>query len=833
MWRRIRRLGAFLLLVSLLLTSAVPAAAEEQRDAGETAGVEVYLSENETVCTVQVRGCELGAGEDLLAAIWSENGGKDDLAWCVLEREDQGVYRCDRSISRHRTAGTYQVHIYRRHADGQMEGLAGRAITVSGSAMAGVSIENQSGGTCRVVVEGVSSPSGVSKVQVPIWSRPDQSDLVWYTAEAAGEGTYFVDMDIRAHGSHTGTYKIDVYVTAGNGIFQCVGGSSVTFEGPSLGGAEITADGSGGFVIELTGVGGGTGISRVQVPVWSQPDQSNLVWYEAEKTGEGTYRVESDISRHNYRVETYIADLYLTDGNGVRTCAGRRQFSFQASAGAVTLTQDPEETLYPLVIRDVQVPGGEDAVLAAVWSENGGQDDLYWYTARKNGTEYEVDIDIRRHRDLGPYQIHVYARTKSGQMVILAKNTELQISGRPQADISVSAPQEALGIFEVAVGVSGAASGVSKVEVPVWSQPDQGDLRWYVASLQADGTYRVKVNVADHGYALGGYQVHAYVTGGNGTHVFAGKTEYVFDPAYFLYVTGDSGSGRRRIVLENVPEGVSQVQFPVWSEQNGQDDIVWYSASNQGGGRWEALMETKNHRDSGTYCVHAYADGTGVRGGITFQVDQTEMRQVIVLDPGHQAQGDSTGEPIGPGSSVLKARVSSGTSGSVSGLAEYELNLQVALKLRTELERRGYTVYMTRETHNINISNRERAEYAASVGGDILVRIHANGSDSSSVSGALCMAPSGSNPFVAHLAPESQRLSRCIVDSYCGATGFPNQGVYLTDEMSGINWATMPVTIVEMGYMTNPGDDARMADPDFQAVMVRGIAEGIDAYFGY
>lgn len=211
--------------------------------------------------------------------------------------------------------------------------------------------------------------------------------------------------------------------------------------------------------------------------------------------------------------------------------------------------------------------------------------------------------------------------------------------------------------------------------------------------------------------------------------------------------------------------------------------------------------------------------------------DRKELQQVIVIDPGHQGKGDSTKEPIGPGSSVMKARVTSGTSGCVSGLDEYELNLEVSLKLRTELENRGYTVYMTRETHNVNISNKERAEYATSVGGDILVRIHANGSESSSVNGALCMAPSNSNAFVSALAPESQKLSQCVIDSYCKATGLKNRGVYITDDMSGINWSTMPVTIVEMGYMSNPGDDAKMADESFQKSMVKGIADGIDAYF--
>lgn len=206
---------------------------------------------------------------------------------------------------------------------------------------------------------------------------------------------------------------------------------------------------------------------------------------------------------------------------------------------------------------------------------------------------------------------------------------------------------------------------------------------------------------------------------------------------------------------------------------------------------------------------------------------------VVVIDPGHQRSGDSTKEPNGPGSSVMKARVASGTSGVATGVAEYILNLDISLKLKTELENRGYTVYMTRSTHDVNISNMERAQYASSVGADIAVRIHANGASNASVCGAETLAPSTSNPYVSHLAAASQSLSKCIIDAYCSATGFKNRGVIANDTMTGINWSEVPVTILELGFMSNPDEDRAMQDGNMQNNMVQGIANGIDAYFGF
>ena len=205
--------------------------------------------------------------------------------------------------------------------------------------------------------------------------------------------------------------------------------------------------------------------------------------------------------------------------------------------------------------------------------------------------------------------------------------------------------------------------------------------------------------------------------------------------------------------------------------------------------------------------------------------------RIICIDPGHQTKGSNTKEQNGPGSTVMKARVTGGTTGTTTGVPEYKLTLAIGLKLKAALEAKGYTVVMTRTINNVNISNMERAKIANDAGAAITVRLHANGASSSGTNGALALAPSKSNPYVASLSAESQRLSSNILNAYCAATGMKNIGVQLNDTMTGINWCKMPVSILEMGFMTNPSDDTNMQNEAYQAKMVQGIVNGIDAYF--
>lgn len=208
---------------------------------------------------------------------------------------------------------------------------------------------------------------------------------------------------------------------------------------------------------------------------------------------------------------------------------------------------------------------------------------------------------------------------------------------------------------------------------------------------------------------------------------------------------------------------------------------------------------------------------------------------LVAIDPAHQGPGADLEdeEPIGPGAEEIAKGFSEGTKGVVSGLNEYELNLSVAKAIKKELEERGYEVYLTREDHDAQLSEVQRAELVNASGAQILISLHGNSSGDSDERGVMVQAPSYDNPYIEDdIVKKSNALADLVMEAYCEETGMTSRGLYNIDNSLQINWSQIPVMVLELGYMSNAQDDAYMAEEENYQKMAEGIADGVDLYFG-
>jgi len=235
-----------------------------------------------------------------------------------------------------------------------------------------------------------------------------------------------------------------------------------------------------------------------------------------------------------------------------------------------------------------------------------------------------------------------------------------------------------------------------------------------------------------------------------------------------------------------------------------------------------------------------YFNGNGVmqtgwvmHGGVREYFGKNGVRFVplVVLDPGHSSDVAPGTVPLGPGAKEQKAADSLGTRGVETGVYEYELTLTIARKLQKDLESRGYKVLLTRTKNTGTYSCVARAAVANKNKADAFVRIHANAYKDPARTGAMTICIKKTNPYCPETYEKSQLLSAKILNTYFKVVGCRREHVWETDTMTGNNWSQVPTTLIEMGYMSNPEEDKLMQIPEYQAKMVQGIADGIDAYF--
>lgn len=203
---------------------------------------------------------------------------------------------------------------------------------------------------------------------------------------------------------------------------------------------------------------------------------------------------------------------------------------------------------------------------------------------------------------------------------------------------------------------------------------------------------------------------------------------------------------------------------------------------------------------------------------------------VICVDPGHQLKGSSKTEPLSPGSKILKPRVTSGTTGIVSRVPEYKLNLKISLKIKSVLEKEGFKVVMTRETNDVDLSNIDRAKIANKANADLFLRIHADGSNDKNVNGISILYPSKNSTDV-KIYRTSMDEAEVVLKAVTLSTNAKSDGIVARSDMTGFNWAKVPSILVETGFMTNPDEDKKLQEDSYEEKIADGIVKGIEQYF--
>ncbi|PFP28951.1 N-acetylmuramoyl-L-alanine amidase [Bacillus sp. AFS073361] len=203
---------------------------------------------------------------------------------------------------------------------------------------------------------------------------------------------------------------------------------------------------------------------------------------------------------------------------------------------------------------------------------------------------------------------------------------------------------------------------------------------------------------------------------------------------------------------------------------------------------------------------------------------------LVVIDPGHQRSANLGQEPVGPGALENKIKVTGGTAGVATGKPEYKLTLEASLILGKLLEKRGVKVIYTRTSHDVNMSNKERAEIANQNHADLFVRIHADGSTNRNVKGLSVLTPSDDDPYTKAIYQDSLKASQLILDETKKNPAVKVNGISFRSDLSGFNWSKVPSTLIEMGFMSNPSEDKNLSDTGYLTNLVTNISDGIINY---
>ena len=584
--------------------------------------------------------------------IWSEINGQDDLIWYTANRQANGTYTVNVKASDHKNStGLYNVHLYYVQNNGQLMGVGGTTTQVfigktpeQLKPKASFTIENNNdkSGTFDAVITNITAPLGVKEVLVPSWSLENgQDDLIWHKATKQTDGSYRVTIKASEHKGNKGNYRADAYIVdnSNNRYYIAEKVVSVDYVRPS---GVLTIENNnpvaGTFDAVVSNIVAPTGLKEVLVPSWSLVGgQDDLIWHKATRQADGSYRVTIKATDHKDSTGNYRADAYIVDNSNNRFYLTEKVVDVRQSRPTASLTIENNNVStgsFDAVIRNVVAPTGVKEILVPSWSLENGQDDLVWHKAnRQSDGSYRVTIKASDHKNsLGNYRADLYIVDNDNNRHFVTETVVTVKHDKPTGILSVVNNNKDTGTFDVIIKNVYSPKGVRTVQVPTWSDKDgQDDLRWYEATRQANGDYKVSVKASDHKNSTGKYHIHLYYIQNDGSRVGVGTT--TTDVEFRNAVTKtqaaiknvNATNGTYTVAVDQAPQGrqIKNIRVAAWSKAH-QENLYWYSATPTGMHTEITVSANYHGNEAGNYTTHVYVDykDGGVEG---FNLGQTAL----------------------------------------------------------------------------------------------------------------------------------------------------------------------------------------------------------------
>ncbi|MFS9042383.1 GBS Bsp-like repeat-containing protein [Streptococcus cristatus] len=380
---------------------------------------------------------------------------------------------------------------------------------------------------------------------------------------------------------------------------------------------------TGTFDVVVSEVSAPHGVQEVKLPTWSsERGQDDIVWYTATKQANGTYKLTVNAANHKGSTGDYNVHLYYVQGDGKLVGVGgtTTKVSVAKPEGKLTIANNnPKTGTFDVIVSEVSSPQGVREVLLPTWSNDQGQDDIIWHKAQKqsDGT-YKFTVRSSEHKNsVGDYSVHLYYIQNDGKLVGVGGTTTKVSVAKPEGKLTIANNNPKTGTFDVIVSEVSSPQGVREVLLPTWSNENgQDDIIWHKAQKQSDGTYKFTVRASEHKNSVGDYSVHLYYIQNDGKMVGVGGTTTkvslasVAKPEGKLTIANNNPkTGTFDVIVSEVssPQGVREVLLPTWSNENGQDDLIWHKAQKQSDGTYKFTVRSSEHKNSvGDYSVHLY-----------------------------------------------------------------------------------------------------------------------------------------------------------------------------------------------------------------------------------